>query len=172
MRLRILPLLLLAAAACHKDRSDVKVAFDQTKAAAVADEPLGPGDVRVTSTDGAFVLAVVGDTVRMQLSDSLRNEVSAKVAAAGDSGGIGGTIARSVSGIVGSAMAFVVSIPVREIEDVRYDDGRILFDTRGEKSHFRIGGRNVGDRDSHARFSPADGERFVAAVKARQSALR
>lgn len=149
----------------------MKVSFDTAKAAAAASEPLGPGDVRVTSTDGAFVMAVVGDTVRMQLSDSLRGEVRRKIDAKADStSGFGASIVRSVSGIVGDAMAFVVRIPVNDIEDIRYEDGKILFSTRNNQSHVSVGGRDVGNRDSRAQFTREDGERFVAAVKARQAA--
>jgi len=172
--LRPLPLLAAAAlapllAACgHRDRSDVKVSFDQSRAAAAAAEPLGPGDVRVTSTDGAFVLALVGDSVRMQLSDSLRDKVKRDLDT-NKKDGFAGMITRSVSGIVGSAMGFVVRIPVRDIQDVRYEDGHIKFDTRGDR-HVSINGSK--NNESSAKFSPEDGARFVAAVKARQAQLR
>jgi len=169
--LRPLPLLVAAAllAACgRRDRSDVKVSFDQSKAAAAAAEPLGPGDVRVTSTDGAFVLALVGDSVRMQLSDSVRAKVQHDLDTT-KKDGFAGLVTRSVSGIVGSAMGFVVRVPVRDIQDVRYEDGHIKFDTRGN-SHVSINGSK--DNESSATFSPEDGARFVAAVKARQAQLR
>ena len=168
---------LVALAACSRgDDSAVKVSFPKPAAATVpADpldaEPLGPGDVRVTSTDGAIVLALIGDSVRFQLSDSLRNSVKEKIDSAADSsGGIGAMITRSVSGVVSSAMGFVVRIPVSEIQDIRYADGRIQFETRGKNSHFSMNGKGDGG-DDHARFSPADGQRFVDAVKRRQAAL-
>ena len=71
---------------------------------------------------------------------------------------------------VSSAMGFVVRIPVQEIEDIRYENGRIRFDTEGN-THVSTSDRSTGDRRSSAEFSAADGERFVAAVKARQAAL-
>jgi hypothetical protein len=168
MRTRILAFLAVALlAACKRDHSDVKVAFNTAKADSVAAEPLGPGDVRITSTDGAFILALVGDSVRMQLSDSLRRSVQHDIDTSAKSG-VAGMITRSVSGIVGSAMGFVVRIPVTEIDNVRYENGRVLFDTRG-KSHVSMS--NSGDREGKAQFTREDGERFVAAVKARQAAL-
>lgn len=168
----------LALAACsHRDRDDhangdVKLSFDSAAAAASVNEPLGPGDVRVKSTDGAVILALVGDSVRFQLSDSLRNTVKQSIDAKADSaGGIGAMIAKSVSGVVTSAMGFVVRIPVSEIENIRYEDGRIEFDTRGEHSKFSMSGK--GNRsDGNAKFTPEDGEKFVAAVKARQAELK
>jgi hypothetical protein len=171
-------LLLVALVACSRgDDSDIKVSFPKPAAAAAPvdpldAEPLGPGDVRVTSTDGAIVLALIGDSVRFQLSDSLRNSVKEKIDSAADSsGGIGAMITRSVSGVVSSAMGFVVRIPVSDIQDIRYEDGRIEFETRGKNnSHFSMSGKGKGGED-HGRFSPADGQRFVDAVKRRQASL-
>jgi len=178
MRPRALALLsLVVAAACGRGdhpRVDVagsNVTLDTTAARAAADEPLGPGDVRVTSTDGAVILSLVGDSVRMQLSDSLRDKVKSELDSSKD--GFAGLITRSVSGIVSNAMGFVVRVPVRDIEDVRYEDGQIKLRSRGGKGNFSMGGDKDGkDGKGHASFSPADGERFVAAVKARQAQLR
>jgi hypothetical protein len=105
----------------------------------------------------------------MQLSDSLRNKVKQDIDTS-KKDGFAGLITRSVSGIVSDAMGFVVRIPVRDIEDARYEDGQIKLSTKGGKSKFSMGGGHDG-RD-HATFSEADGERFVAAVKARQAQLR
>jgi hypothetical protein len=161
---------LAALAACsRRDNSSVRVSFDSAKAAESAAEPLGPGDVRVVSTDGNFILALVGDSVRMQLSDSLRSKVREEIDSSAG-GGVGGMIARTVSGAVSSAMGFVVRIPVTEIDDIRYEDGKIKFGTLG-KAKISMGGGEGRDRQSHAEFTRADGERFVAAVKARQAQL-
>jgi hypothetical protein len=175
MRPSVLAVLLVSAAACGRGdhaRGDVvagsNVTVDTAAARAAADEPLGPGDVRVTSTDGAVILALVGDSVRLQLSDSLRNKVKQDLDSSKD--GFAGMITRSVSGVVSSAMGFVVRVPVRDIEDVRYEDGQIKLRSRGGKGNFSMGGDN--DGKGHASFSQADGERFVAAVKARQAQLR
>jgi hypothetical protein len=139
---------------------------------------LGEGDVAVTSTDNAVVLALVGDTVRMQLSDSLRRSVAADVDSSltKETGALGGMIARTVGKTVAGAMGFVVRIPVQEVENVRYEDGRIRFESEGNVK-FSMGDRsnrsNRTDGDekgSGARFSEQDGRRFVEAVRARQSA--
>ena len=163
----VLSAALLALAACSRGDSDMKVSFDPAKADSSAGAPLGPGDVRVTSLDGALILALVGDSVRMQLSDSLRDKVKQELDTSSQDG-FGGLVARSVSGIVGSAMGFVARVPVSEIESIRYEDGNIRMETRNGK--FRMTGKD-GDGKSSAAFSPADGERFVAAVQARQREL-
>ena len=169
VRLAVLGLPLALAACSFGDRDEVAVSFDRGDTARAVQ--LGEGDVSVTSTDGAVILMVVGDTVRMQLSDSLRASVKAQVDSSveQDAGAIGGLIGRSVGQIVGGAMGFVVRVPVQEIENVRYEDGRIQFESKGNVNFSMSGRGNAdGDRKNGARFSPEDGERFVAAVKARQ----
>lgn len=178
----------LALVACSSgaDRGDLGVSFPSDDSARAL-PPLGPEDVAVTSTDGALTLALVGDTVRMQLADSLRQRVQAEVAQSvgKDSGGLGGMIARSVGTVVGGAMGAVVRLPVQDVENLRYADGRIQFRSRGNLRIAMSGrdgadpgqegeGRNAGDdagRDG-ARFSEADGRRFVEAVQRRQQRLR
>ena len=161
--------LLLVVAACSRHRDmPAKVSFDSATATQSATQPLGPGDVRITSTNGTVILSLVGDSVRMQLSDSLRRSVEHALDTS-SKGGIGGLITRSVSGVVGNALGFVVRIPVSEIDDVRYEDGQIRIDSGHGHGHFSTGDR--GNDHSDARFSPEDGERFVAAVKARKAAL-
>jgi hypothetical protein len=81
------------------DESDSKqsvtvVIGDSTAAQGPA---LGAGDVRIVSTDNVLVLSLIGDTVRMQLSDSLRNSVGAEIAKDADTSGLAGMITKSVS---------------------------------------------------------------------------
>jgi hypothetical protein len=163
-------------AACSVGGDDgTRVSFSPTDTAA-RPLALGEGDVAVTSTDNTVVLALVGDTVRMQLSDSLRRSVAAEVDSSitSETGALGGMIARTVGKTVAGAMGFVVRIPVQEVENVRYEDGRIRFESEGNVK-FSMGdrpNRTDGDGDekgSGARFSEQDGRRFVEAVKQRQA---
>lgn len=172
MRRLLVPIALLILVACsgRDKKSGMDVSFGQAAAQTSAEEPLGPGDVRVTSTDGAVVLALVGDSVRFQLSDSLRNKVKQQIDSAADTSGIAAMVTRSVSGIVSSAMGFVVRIPVQDIQDIRYEDGRIQFESKSGNSKFQMNGRGNGG-DDHGKFSEADGRRFVDAVKRRQAEL-
>ena len=113
-------------------------------------------------------MSAVARGFEITLSDSLRDKVKQELDSSKD--GFAGMITRSVSGIVSNAMGFVVRIPVRDIEDVRYEDGQIKLRSHGGKGNFSMGGDK--DGKGHASFSQADGERFVAAVKARQAQLR
>jgi len=169
LRLAALALPLALAACSFGDRDEVAVSFAEGDTARAVQ--LGEGDVSVTSTDGAVILMLVGDTVRFQLSDSLRASVRTQVDSSvhEEAGALGNLIGQSVGKIVGGAMGFVVRIPVQDIENVRYEDGRIQFESRGNTKFSMSGrGNEHGDGKNGARFSPEDGERFVEAVKARQ----
>jgi hypothetical protein len=123
------------------------------------DPPLGPGDVRVVSTDGGLVLAVIGDTVRARLGDSVVRKVEREMAAGADTAGFGGFVARTVKGAVSGAMSaashFALRVPVTAIEDLESHDGQLRF---------RTGPKNT----TSARLNAEDAERFIAAVRARQ----
>ena len=125
------------------------------------DPPLGPGDVRVTSTDGMLVLAVIGDTVRSRLGDAAVAKIKHDMAAETDTiSGVGGVIARSVTGVVSGAMShatqFSLRVPVRDVRDMTYANGELRFRTGKENS-------------TGAKFTAGDAERFMAAVRARQA---
>ena len=126
-----------------------------------SDPALGPGDVRVTSSDGMMVLALIGDTVRTRLGDSavakMRREMNVE---ADTATGFGGFMAQTIKGAVAGGMAaatrFAVRIPVSEVREMRYENGEL---------HLRSGKKN----NMNARFAEADAERFMAAVRARQA---
>ncbi|MES2523864.1 MAG: hypothetical protein V4617_14250 [Gemmatimonadota bacterium] len=153
-----------SATASNDAKGDVQVSFPDDSSRM---PPLGEGDVLITSTDGALVMAAIGDTVRVQLSDSLRNKVGGDIASsAGDSGGLGASIARTVSKAVTSAMGFSVRVPVESIENLRFQNGQIRFDVKGAKVKV-FDDKNAG---SEAVFAPGDALRFIAAVEQRQRA--
>ncbi len=157
--------LLALLAGCGRDEaksSGVNASFD-----AASELPaLGVGDVEVRSTDRAFVMAVVGDTVRMHLSDSLRNSVDQEIdTSIGTKGGLGATIANSVKKVVQGAMGTVVRVPVNEIENLRYEDGHIRFGVRN--GMINVNTSTKGSSES-AMFSESDANTFIDAVRARQ----
>jgi len=165
--LSLLVPLALALAACGGNDGDrnaaVKVAFDGDSARMPT---LGPDDVLVTSNDGALIMAVVGDTVRMQLSDSLRNKVALDLDTSGaKSGGLGAAITKSVGKVVNNAMGFVVRVPVQDVQNLRYEDGRIKFDVRG--GHVNM---NTSGSGTDATFTEADAKLFIDAVERRKRA--
>ncbi|HYW31282.1 MAG TPA: hypothetical protein VE869_07205 [Gemmatimonas sp.] len=150
------------SSASNDSKGEIKVSFPDDS---LRMPPLGEGDVMITSTDGAFVMAAIGDTVRMQLSDSLRMKVAQDInASAGDKGGIGASIARTVSKAVAGAMGFSVRIPVESIENLRFENGQMRFEVRGANTKV-FGSKDTG---SEALFRPADALRFISVVEQRQ----
>jgi hypothetical protein len=161
--------LALTVTACGSrgdDKGAVKVGFGGDSARMPA---LGPNDVLITSTDGAFVMAVVGDTVRMQLSDSLRNKVALDIDTSGqkEGGALAAAITKSVGKVVNTAIGFTVRVPVEDVQNLRYEDGRIRFDVRG-------GGVNVNTsgNGNNAKFTEDDAKLFIDAVERRQKSKR
>lgn len=168
--LRLLALVpMLATLACFggdkkEEKGDVKIAFGD---AAEKEPPLGEGDVRITSIDGSFVMSVIGDTVRMNLSDSLRNSVKKDIdTSAADKGGFASAITKSVGSVVSGAMGFVVRIPVEQVRNLRYENGKIRFDVSGGGVKVNTSDKNNGNTE----FAEEDAKRFIDAVEARQRA--
>ncbi|MBL0170385.1 MAG: hypothetical protein IPP90_06555 [Gemmatimonadaceae bacterium] len=128
---------------------------------------LGPNDVRIVSTDGVLVLSLIGDTVRMHLSDSLRNSVGAEITkdidSSGDQSGIGGLIAKSVSKVVTGAMGFMVRVPATDVQNLRYESGHIRFDLKNSDAKVKLNS----DSNRNAVFKEEDARRFIDAVKKR-----
>lgn len=136
---------------------------------------LGEGDVQVKSTDGALILSVVGDSVVMQLSDSLRNSVTAEVKNSTSKQGddIGATIANAVggavSGVVNAALGINVRVPAEAVENLRYEDGHLRFEVKG--SNFRMTSKSgdAAKNENGGAFSEDDARRFITAVNDAQA---
>jgi hypothetical protein len=155
---------LLALAACGNQDSKVAVEFGSNRREAA---PLDEGDVKVTSTDGALVLAVIGDSVVMQLSDSLRESVRAEVGkSADDAGALGATIAKAVGSAVGTAMGVTVRVPAEAVNDLRYENGELRFDVKGSHVNMTSSGKHSGNG---GKFSERDAQAFIDAVRAAQA---
>jgi TolA-binding protein len=138
---------------------------------------LADADVQITSTDGSITLAVLHDSVVMQLSDSLRqsvkDQVDSSTSNAGD--GMGAAIAKvvgsAVSAAVSSAMGIAVKAPASQVKELRYENGRLFFKVEGSNVKFNTKGNNNSDG---APFTEADAKRFIEAVdaaKARTSSM-
>jgi hypothetical protein len=128
--------------------------------------PEAEGDVKITSTDGALVLAVIGDSVVIQLSDSLRNSVADSVKAKTNEGGaIAALIGDAVGAAVKTAMGFKARVPAHTVENLRFEDGQLRFNVKGSTVNVRGTGSNS---ETTGRFTESDANRFIEAVKAAQ----
>lgn len=167
----VLAAVTVALAACGGD-AKVNVQLGSENGGVVR---LGEGDVQVKSTDGALVLSVVGDSVLMQLSDSLRNSVTAEVksSTSNQGDGLGATIANAVggavSGVVNAAMGMTVRVPAENIENLRYEGGNLRFDVKG--SNFRMTSKSgdAAKNENGGAFTEEDAMRFITAVNDAQA---
>ncbi|MGH7695709.1 MAG: hypothetical protein ACRENH_12050 [Gemmatimonadaceae bacterium] len=124
----------------------------------------------ITTQDGNVVLALTkANKVAMRLSDSLRQHVDAEIAKdfarEPAESAFGRWVQRMTATAVSKGMGIELSIPVRDIEDARYQDGEIQFEYRSDRRQWKF---NSFKRDGHsplAGFRPEDAERFVEAVR-------
>lgn len=151
--------LLVATTACHVGSSDAEVSD-----AAIE---LGPGDIRITSTNGGFDLMLVGDEIVAGLSDSVLERVRNETQTHESGDGLGANIERFVKSTVEDALSKRVRYSVHDLRDVSYERGRIRFEYRGGDEFELL--ENTKTEDSHllASFSEEDSRRFVDAVRAR-----
>ena len=148
----------------HVKSNDASVNFakrDSTK-------PLGPGDLRIASTDSAIEVALIGDS----LVGGLGAKVRAKVAESLDttktkSSGLGASIEKMVKSQVASALDHEMHMPLSDVSDVKYEDGLLVFYGKdGHRMHFFD--RDRGKPGSQqTRFSPDDAKDFIAVFKAK-----
>lgn len=173
-----LPLLFAAAvlltAGC-RDRDDESARGSSTGGGGVtmriggeADgRALQRGDIRIVSVEGGVDLALLGDTISGGLSQYTLAKVKRETDTAAVQGtGFGAEIERMVKGTVQGAVATRVAFPVSAVRDVRYEDGKLIFDWN-DKPRRMFGHVRVNNKDVMETFSPADAQRFVDAVRAR-----
>ncbi|HJU72892.1 MAG TPA: hypothetical protein VJ717_04030 [Gemmatimonadaceae bacterium] len=123
----------------------------------------------ITTRDGNVVLALTNaKTVVMRLSDSLRRHVDGEIAKefANDSADtrFGRWVQRTTASLVAKGMALELSVPLKDIEDVRYEDGELRFEYSNDRKlkfhSFKRDGRSaMGD------FDREDAERFADAIR-------
>lgn len=129
---------------------------------------LGPGDVRIVSTDSSIELALVGNRVVMRFGDRTMAEIRSKLdtSTVHDSG-FGGSIERLVKSTVSRAVDQQVEYPVSSVREARYENGRIVLETDDGKALFDQ--TKINKRMVMESFAPEDAQRFVAAVQARKA---
>jgi len=141
-----------------------------------ATEPLADGDVRITSTDGALILAVIGDSVVIQMSDSVRQAVRSDIQdEAANAGRLGAMIGNAVGAAVNAALGITVRVPAEKVSNLRYENGNLRFDVEGgagvklnssasDSMSTISNGKNNGGA-----FTEADAMQFIDAVRAAQA---
>jgi hypothetical protein len=135
--------------------------------------PVGPGDIRIVSTDSTIELSMIGDSV----ITGLAAKALAKVNAETDTGAVTGTgltakLEKLVKSSVQSALNKQLTFPMSSVGDVRFDAGRLeFFDTGGKR--MAVFGENRSNSGSRGgMFSEKDAQAFIAVFRTKKSAAR
>lgn len=163
------PIVMLAVAAAlagcrHSDSQASLVDRDTGRV-----EQLGPNDMVITTRDSAMEMGVIGDHIAMRLSAKSLAKVREETDTAKVEGsGFGASIEKVVKKSVAGALQKQVDIPLSDVRDVRYENGRLVFDWLSKP---RIAPENTkaNGNDLLASFSAEDSQRFVAAVRAHKA---
>ncbi len=130
---------------------------------AVSSDPPGALVEVVATRDGQVELGVTDEVLFSRLSESLRAEIESDMdAETKDQTGLGGTIARAVTGAVAEGLSVAVSVPLADVRDVRYENGRVVIEmTDGEPSPFQT--TKSDDEPMLEQFDAAAGRRLAEA---------
>ena len=132
---------------------------------------LGPGDIRIASTDSSVELAIVGDSLVAGLGARVRNKVARDLDTTklASSNGFGASIEKMVKSTVASALDHEIEFPLSQISDVQAQGGHLVFFDRDGKPMNVFQSRKDRDADDDAKtFPPSDAQAFVSAFKARK----
>lgn len=88
-------------------------------------EEMGPDVHAVVSEDGNVKMGLTLEHVYFALSDSTRAEARRELDADAEAGGVKGFFGGLMRSVVGEALSFRANYPVTEIEDIRWEGGRM-----------------------------------------------
>jgi hypothetical protein len=155
-------------------RSDPEMRITSNPPGVTSVQGLAPGDAQIFNVDSTVDLILAGDRIYAGLSPKSVEKIRAEIRKSGpdDSNTIGGMIAKTVKDQVADKIDIHVSYDIRDIEDIRYEDGRIVIDWRqgGDRELFSQIKRD-GRRGDANDFRREDALRFIELLKARQKTL-
>jgi hypothetical protein len=123
-----------------------------------------PSDARIaiTTQSGKVTLLLTDRDVLFQLSDRTFHKVQRELRDAKDKerdNWFANAIVTAVTGTVGEVLDHSLVCHVRDLRDVTYDDGRLVFIGRNGRSVF--GHTHGGNSDAENAFSEHDAQNFV-----------
>ena len=130
-----------------------------------------PGAISIRTNDHKMTFTLAHDTVSLGLSDSVLAEVKQQMAKDTNDHGIAGAFSGFIKKTVGSALRSRVAYPVQDIQDVKYEGGRIVFTYR-QPREMKFEDVSTDHNKVLAMFAPQDAQRFVAAVDSAIAATR
>lgn len=159
----------LTLAAC-KDSHTVRIdANNATLARRDTSGGLGPGDLRIATTDSAVELALVGDSLVAGFGASTREQIRKATDTSTVSGsGLGPSIERIVKSSVAGALDHEMHIPLSDISEVHYEDGLLVFyDRNGKRTRFFEHDRHDRGDSRESRFTESDANAFITVFKSK-----
>jgi hypothetical protein len=140
---------------------------------APADVVHPPGEaIRIVTTNGSAFLSLRGDLIVAGLSDSVRaiaqQEIDKSLAKDSSASVVGRAIANAVVGGVKNLLKTELTVPLRELEDVQYEDGRIEFRySASSKRHITFDDFKSDRQEFLAQFPPDQAREFAVRVRAK-----
>jgi len=129
-------------------------------------------DFVIHSEDGDASLLIDGDVVMMQLSDRAYAKVrhSLRKDEDEDDNALGRAIKAAIYSSVRSMLSNGIECPIRELRDVRYTDGELVFIARNGRHVFQK--VDIDDERTTRNFDPDDARAFVREFHKAQARLR
>jgi hypothetical protein len=148
---------------------DLKISVE-----APAASDLAPGDIQIFNVDSTVDLVLRGPSIYAGLSPQTVEKIRARLRepSAGDPEGLGSIIATAVKEQVADKIEAHVRYDVRDIEDIRYDNERLVIESKSGKQQRLFETIKSDGKGDANRFRPEDAHRFIELVKARQEQLR
>ncbi len=137
-------------------------------------DTLAPGELRIYNGDSTLDVVLIGDKIAAGLSPKMiakvRHDMDSSSATHADSG-LGGRIAKLVTSTVADKIGTHVEYPIRGLKDIRYDNGRLVFDWKTGKKQTLFEDTRIQDKKASDKFSPEEAQKLIDAVHARQKEL-
>jgi hypothetical protein len=164
----------LVIAACDRGSTRVRVSSgrdrsDATLAARDANRVLGPGDVRVMNRDSSVQIAVIGDSIVTGFGPSVIAKIQESTDTSTAGNGFGASIEKMVKGAVASALDHEIKYAIADVQDVRYEDGKLQFYWKDGSRMKILESTHSNDKPISETFSEADAQQFIAAFHARKA---
>jgi hypothetical protein len=135
---------------------------------------LGAGDALIFNVDTTVELILRGDKMLAGLSPKMVDRIRSEIRSAGprDKDGIGAAIATAVKDQVADKIAVHVEYPVRDIDDIVYQDNQIVVHWKtGKEQELFESFKKDGRRAEVNHFRREEALRFIELVKARQGQI-
>ncbi|MDE3054476.1 MAG: hypothetical protein KGN74_00740 [Gemmatimonadota bacterium] len=136
-------------------------------------DTLGPGDLRIYNADSTLDVVLIGDKIAAGLSPKMIAKVRSDIDSSKSKhdSGLAGDFARFVTGTVASKIGMHAMFPLKDLKDVHYDGGKLVFDWRTGSDHTLFQTTNINGKKADDTFTEAEAQKLIAAVHARQKEL-